>query len=36
LSREEYQLTGKHVTAAGIEAIFDESLQKAKRLAGES
>jgi hypothetical protein len=33
---EEYQLTGKHVSAAGIEAIFAESLQKAKRHAGES
>jgi predicted transcriptional regulator len=33
---EEYQLTGKHVTAADIEAIFVESLQKAKRVAGEA
>ena len=33
---EEYQLTGKHVTAASIEAIIAESLQKAKRLAGEA
>ncbi len=33
---EEYQLTGKQVTAAGIEEIFAESLLKAKRVAGDA
>ena len=32
---EEYQLTGNHVTAAAIEAIFAESLRKAQTVANE-
>ncbi len=33
---EEYQFTGKHVTATEIDLIFAESLRKAKRVAGDA